>query len=122
LLASFRPDPNQNPQLQPQNYNPQQFNQGYQLQYQNYPTNQLNPNPQFIPVQQQPQNVQYSQLGPQRISQHVSQNQQQIPVARANSPPIVISFNDQARGHPLQQGSIVKQVYKPINQQQPVQY
>jgi hypothetical protein len=46
------------------------------------------------------------------------QGDPQVPQQRGNSPPILISYNEMQRGVSPQQGSIVTQVYKPINQQQ----
>lgn len=123
MLASFRPDLNQNRQLQP-NGNSQQVHQSYQQQYQQYlPPNQPYINHQVISSNpQQYQNAQYSHLGPHRISQHISANQQNVPGMRATSPPITISYNEAQRAASPHQGSIVKQVFQPINQQQPISY
>lgn len=112
LLASFRPDAAQNRQQQPQGLaQPGYYAQPQQFQH--YAPNQLNQPPS------NPQLTTFIQQDPNRVNAQLAQGQQQAQLPRANSPQILISYNEMQRGVSPQQGSIVTQVYKPINQQPP---
>ena len=91
-----------------------------------YPHPQLHNNPPPPqPVQQGHQQIQDAQLPPHvahRVSQHLSQGEQQIIQQRGSSPPIVISYNEGQRAVSSQQASVVRQVYQQVPQGQMIAY
>lgn len=77
------------------------------------------------PIQQGQQQIHYIQFPPHvahRVSQHISQGEQQIVQQRGNSPPIVISYNEGQRAVSSQQTNVVRQVYQQGPQGQMIAY
>ena len=91
-----------------------------------YPHPQLHNNPPPPQsVQQGQQQIHYVQFPPHvahRVSQHISQGEQQIVQQRGSSPPIVISYNEGQRAVSSQQASVVRQVYQQVPQGQMIAY